>query len=50
MWLLLILLLHNCSLHVQSIVMIVINVFFTLITIVYGSEHALARVITVNFG
>ncbi|KAF7829021.1 protein S-acyltransferase 10-like [Senna tora] len=37
------------SLHDQSIVMIVTNVFFSLITIVFGLEIALARIIIVDF-
>ncbi|OMO83453.1 putative zinc finger protein [Corchorus olitorius] len=37
------------SLHEQSIVTIVIDVFFSLIITVYGLEHALARVTTANF-
>ncbi|KAA3457586.1 protein S-acyltransferase 10-like isoform X1 [Gossypium australe] len=40
---------YNCSLHEQSTVMIVINVFFSLIIIVYGSDHVLARIIIANF-
>ncbi|KHG17299.1 hypothetical protein F383_08473 [Gossypium arboreum] len=39
----------SISLHEQSTVMIVINVFFSLITIVYGSDHVLARTIIANF-
>ncbi|RDX62806.1 Protein S-acyltransferase 10, partial [Mucuna pruriens] len=38
------------SLHEQSIVMIVISAFFSLIIIVFGLVTALARVITVDFG
>ncbi|MBA0581614.1 hypothetical protein Gorai_023789 [Gossypium raimondii] len=30
--------------------MIVINVFFSLIIIVYGSDHVLVRIIIANFG
>lgn len=50
LWLLLIFLLHNCSLHGQSIAMIVTDVFFSLIIIVFGWEHVLAWVIIVDFG
>lgn len=42
--------LFMCSLHEQSIVKIVTNVFFSLITIVFGLERALDREIIVGFG
>lgn len=38
------------SLHGQSIAMIVTDVFFSLIIIVFGWEHVLAWVIIVDFG
>ncbi|KAJ4829454.1 hypothetical protein Tsubulata_015705 [Turnera subulata] len=38
------------SLHELSIAMTVINAFFSLIIIVFGSEHASAEEITANFG
>ncbi|KAJ6996956.1 hypothetical protein NC653_013520 [Populus alba x Populus x berolinensis] len=41
---------HNCSLHEQSIAMIVIDVFFSLTIIVFGLGHALAGEIIVDFG
>lgn len=39
-----------CSLHEQDTVMIVIDASFSLIIIVFGLEHVLARVTIVNFG
>ncbi|KAD2184609.1 hypothetical protein E3N88_41688 [Mikania micrantha] len=40
----------SVSLQEQSIAMIVTDVFYSLITIVFGWEHALARAIIVVFG